>query len=201
MPNLREIWNFKPENHLHWRMLNSSIANFLQYCYSAILNIELHYSKYCKKNIYIFYLTLSPLFCLSSLTLSPLSLISRLCLYRRTQQLQPSTTEHSPRIRNPRICNPRPMIHNWSSASMSSSWSDWSFGFYWSRVLKFRIFLFVGFVDWCVFGWSMKFWVLELMRYCWILFEWFLGFLNLFNGLFLEPRRKWRLQRKLQIEI
>ena len=48
---------------------------FLQYCYSAILNIELHCSKYCKK-IIIFNLTLSPIFCLSSLTLSPLSLTS-----------------------------------------------------------------------------------------------------------------------------
>ena len=47
----------------------------------------------------------------------------------------------------------------------------------------------------------MKFWVFELIGYCWILFEWFLGFLNLFNGLFLEPRWKWRLRRKLQIEI
>ena len=36
-------------------MLNSSIANFLQYCYSAILNIELHYSKYCKKIIIFYY--------------------------------------------------------------------------------------------------------------------------------------------------
>ena len=99
----------------------------------------MHYSKYCKK-IIIFYLTLSPLFCLSSLTLSPLSLISHLCLYHRTQQLQPSTTEHSPRIRDPRICDPRPTIHNRSNASMSSSWSKWSFGFYWSRVVKFRIF-------------------------------------------------------------
>ena len=61
-------------------------------------------------------------------------------------------------------------------------------------------FLFLDFVDWCVFGWSMKFLVFELMGYCWILFEWFLGFLNLFNDLFLEPRRKWRLRRKLQIE-
>ena len=57
------------------------------------------------------------------------------------------------------------------SASMSSSWSEWSFGFYWSQVVKFRIFLFMGFVDWCVFGWSIKFWVFELIGYCWILFE------------------------------
>ena len=28
MSNLREIWNFKPQNHLYWGMLNSSIANF-----------------------------------------------------------------------------------------------------------------------------------------------------------------------------
>ena len=28
MPNRREIWNLKPQNHLHWGMLNSSIANF-----------------------------------------------------------------------------------------------------------------------------------------------------------------------------
>ena len=52
---------------------------FWQYCYSAILNIEFHCSKYCKK-IIIFNLTLSPLFCLSSLTFSPLSVISRPCL-------------------------------------------------------------------------------------------------------------------------
>ena len=82
-------------------MLNISIAKFLQYCYSAILNIELHCSKYCKKYIYIFNLTLSPLFCLSSLTLSPLSLISHPCLsslslHRRTQQPQPSTISRHP---------------------------------------------------------------------------------------------------------
>ena len=28
MSNLREIWNLKPQNHLHWGILNSSIANF-----------------------------------------------------------------------------------------------------------------------------------------------------------------------------
>ena len=59
---------------------------------------------------------------------------------------------------------------------------------------------FVCFVVWCVFGWSMKFWVFDLMGYCWILFKWFLGFLNLFNGLFLEPHWKWRFRQKLQIE-
>ena len=155
-------------------------------------------------------MTLFPLFCLSSLNLSPLSLISRPCLsslslHCRTQQpqpstisrsslvsvshpclfnaesstrnlapyhaiynshLQPSTTEHSPRIRDSQIRdprptiqhgktnsakptrrarwnqhgNPRPTIHNRSNASTSSSWSEWSFGFYWSRVVKFRIF-------------------------------------------------------------
>ena len=42
---------------------------FLQYCYSAILNIELYCSKYCKK-IIIFYLTLSPL-SLSLISISP----------------------------------------------------------------------------------------------------------------------------------
>ena len=99
----------------------------------------MHYSKYCKK-IIIFYLTLSPLFCLSSLTLSPLSLISHLCLYHWTQQPQPSTTEHSRRIRDPRICDPRPTIHNQSNANTSLSWSKWSFGFYWSWVVKFKIF-------------------------------------------------------------
>ena len=76
---------------------------FLQYCYSAILNIELHCSKYCEK-IIIFYLSLSPLFCLSSLTLSPLSLISHPCLsslslHRRTQQPQPSTISCHPQPR------------------------------------------------------------------------------------------------------
>ena len=28
MPNLREIWHFKPQNALHQGMLNPSIANF-----------------------------------------------------------------------------------------------------------------------------------------------------------------------------
>ena len=28
MPNLREIWNFNPQNHIHWGILNNSIANF-----------------------------------------------------------------------------------------------------------------------------------------------------------------------------
>ena len=28
MPNRREIWNLKPQNHLHWGMLNNSITNF-----------------------------------------------------------------------------------------------------------------------------------------------------------------------------
>ena len=56
MPNLREIQNFKPQNHLHQRMLNSSIANFfaiLLQCNSkhriALQCLELHCSKHCKK--------------------------------------------------------------------------------------------------------------------------------------------------------
>ena len=36
-------------------MLNSSIANFFAILYSAILNIELHCSKYCKKIIIFYY--------------------------------------------------------------------------------------------------------------------------------------------------
>ena len=62
---------------------------FLQYCYSAILNIELHCSKYCKK-IIIFYLTLSPLSLISRPCLSSLS------LHRRTQHPQPSTISCHP---------------------------------------------------------------------------------------------------------
>ena len=81
---------------------------FLQYCYSAILNIELHCSKYCKK-IIIFYLTLSPL-----------SLISRLCL----SIAEPNTRNPAPQsTANPtpyhaiehgenQHDNPQPMIHN-----------------------------------------------------------------------------------------
>ena len=49
---------------------------FLQYCYSAILCLELHCSKYCKKVI-IFYLTLSSLSLISRLWLS-LSSVSHL---------------------------------------------------------------------------------------------------------------------------
>ena len=109
---------------------------FLQYYYSAILNIELHCSKYCKKKI-IFYLTLSPL-----------SLISHLCL----SIAEPSTRNPAPQsTANPtpyhaiehgenQHDNPQPMIHNRSSVSTSLSWSEWNFGFYWSRVVKFRIF-------------------------------------------------------------
>ena len=136
MPNLREIWNFKPENHLHWRMLNSSIANFLQYCYSAILNIELHYSKYCKK-IIIFYLTLSPLSLISRLYLSiaepstcnpaPYHAIEHGETNTATPYhdfashgSQPSSTAKP----ISRIRDLRPTIHNWSSASTSSSWSE-----------------------------------------------------------------------------
>ena len=57
---------------------------FLQYCYSVILNIELHYCKYCKK-IIIFYLALSPLSLISvSPSLNPKTIsqrnISYLCL-------------------------------------------------------------------------------------------------------------------------
>ena len=51
-------------------------------------------------------------------------------------------------IHDPRIRDPRPMIYNRSSASTSSSWSEWSFGFYWSQVMKFRIFcLWVMLID------------------------------------------------------
>ena len=56
---------------------------------SAILNIELHCSKYCKK-IIIFYLTLSPLSLISHPCLSSLS------LHRRTQHPQPSTISCHP---------------------------------------------------------------------------------------------------------
>ena len=140
MPNLREIWNFKPENHLHWRMLNSSIANFLQYCYSAILNIELHYSKYCKK-IIIFHLTLSPLSLISRLYLSiaePSTCNPAPYHAIRNSHPQPSTTEHNqpstisrhqarrnqhgdPR---PTIHDPQPTIHNPRSTNLQSTTHD-----------------------------------------------------------------------------
>ena len=96
---------------------------FLQYCYSALLNIELHCRKYCKK-IIIFYLTLSPLslisrLCLSSLTLSPLSLISHLCLsitepstISRHPQQPPVTQHHRAQPTNSRSMTHDPTRQN-----------------------------------------------------------------------------------------
>ena len=57
MSYLREIWHFKAKKLLHQGIVNGSIANFLQYCYSKILKIELYCSQYCKK-IYIYILLL-----------------------------------------------------------------------------------------------------------------------------------------------
>ena len=51
MPNLREIWHFKLQNHLHQRIVNPRIEKFfLQYCYNAILHVELHCCSIVKKN-------------------------------------------------------------------------------------------------------------------------------------------------------
>ena len=88
---LREIWHFKPKKLLHQGIVNGSIANFLQYCYDTILNIELYFSQYCKK-IYFFYssyfleISLSSLSfflfsSLSSFSISP-SALSSLKLHR-----------------------------------------------------------------------------------------------------------------------
>ena len=147
---------------------------FLQYCYSAILCLELHCSKYCKKVI-IFYLTLSSLSLISRLwlSLSSVSHLSSLSLISvspspnpapatqhhitpsatATRNPAPQRTAHEFAIYDPRsntakptwrstthVCDPRPTIHNQSNASTSSSRSEWSFGFYWSRVVKFMIF-------------------------------------------------------------
>ena len=76
---------------------------FLQYCYSAILCLELHCSKYCKK-IITFYLTLSPLSLISRLCLSIVEPknhitakhLSSLSLHHRTQHLQPRTISRHP---------------------------------------------------------------------------------------------------------
>ena len=68
MPNLRTIWHFKPQNALHQRMLNPTIANFfailLQYNSKARIVLQ----QYSKKNIYIFYSLFLPKF-LSSISL------------------------------------------------------------------------------------------------------------------------------------
>ena len=61
MSYLREIWHFKAKKLLHQGIVNGSIVNFLQYCYSKILKIELYCSQYCKKiYIYIFYSSYFP---------------------------------------------------------------------------------------------------------------------------------------------
>ena len=82
---------------------------FLQYCYSAILNIELHCNKYCKKIIIFYLLSLLcsvPYLWLSLLCLSSLVPVSHLShLPRRTQQLRPTNScklvTHESSSRNP----------------------------------------------------------------------------------------------------
>ena len=159
---------------------------FLQYCYSAILNIELHYREYCKK-IIIFYLTLSPLFlisrlCLSSLTLSPLSLISRLCLSSLTLSplslishpclsiAEPSThnpapyhaIEHGENQHN----NPQPMIHDPRSTTgavrvQACHGANEILGF--SEVELWNLGFFV-----CGFCWLMHFRLIYLVLGVWV---------------------------------
>ena len=86
MQYLREIWNFKLQNHLHWRMLNSSIL-------SDSLSFVSHLS------------SLS----LISDSLSSVSPSPNPTPYHaiRNSHPQPSTTEHNPRIRDP-----QPMIQH-----------------------------------------------------------------------------------------
>ena len=108
---------------------------FLQYCYSAILNIELHYSKYCKK-IIIFYLTLSPLSLISRLYLSiaePSTCNPAPYHAIRNSHRNPapqSTTNLAPyhAIKhdetNTAIHDPRSMIHNPRSTNLQSTTHD-----------------------------------------------------------------------------
>ena len=158
---------------------------FLQYCYSAILNIELHCSKYCKK-IIIFYLTLSPL-----------SLISRLCLSiaePNTRNLAPQSTanptpyhaiEHSENQHD----NPQPMIHDPRSTTgavrvQACHGANEILGFIEVELWNLGFFV-------CGFCLLMRFWLIyEVLGvwvdgYCWTISP---------------PRRKWRLRRKLQRE-
>ena len=91
---------------------------FWQYCYSAILNIELHCSKYCKK-IIIFYLSLSlsSVSHLSSLSLqspspnlisvSPISIAEPSTISRHPQQ-PPATQHHRAQPLHRRTQNPQP---------------------------------------------------------------------------------------------
>ena len=59
----------------------------------------------------------------------------------------------------------------------------------------------------CGFCWLMCFWLIYEVLGVWVDgllldFVWMIsGFLKIFNGLFLEPRQKWMLRWKLQIEI
>ena len=86
MPNLRTIWHFKPQNALHQRMVNPTIANFfailLQYNSKAKIVLQ-QYSKknnilftFFSRNFSLLYLIISVLFSLFLLCFSICSLFS-----------------------------------------------------------------------------------------------------------------------------
>ena len=54
MPNVRRIWHFKPQSTQIWNCKTQVLQFFLQYCYNAILKVELHCSSIVNIYIYIY---------------------------------------------------------------------------------------------------------------------------------------------------
>ena len=113
----------------------------------------MHCNKYCKK-IIIFYLTLSPLFCLSSLTLSPLSLISCPCL----SIAKPSSRNPAPQSTAQEFAIHEFVIHNPRSTTRAMRvrahhGANEVLGFIEAELWNLGFFV-------CGFCWLMRFWLI-----------------------------------------
>ena len=143
-------------------MLNISIAKFLQYCYSAILNIELHYSKYCKKNIYIYFIWLSLLCSVSHLWLSLLYLSSLVSV----SIAEPSSCNLAPQSTAQEFATHEFAIHDpWSTTGAVRVWARHGanevLGFIEAELWNLGFFV-------CGFCWLMHFWLIYEVLGVWV---------------------------------
>ena len=167
---LREIWHFKPKKLLHQGIVNGSIANFLQYCYDTILNIELYFSQYCKK-IYFFYSSYFPRnFSLILFIFSTLFSLFLLCFSIYSLLSEASSPKFLTHLQNfsPISHNLSLISHRTTSLSLHQYWvlDFWGWrlevGLAWIDELGLDRWAGIGWW-WVWIGWSMglKWWI------CW----------------------------------
>ena len=80
MPNVRQIWHFKPQTALHQEMLNPTIANFFAILLQCNSKVRIALQQYSK--IYIYFIPpFSPAIYLSSISLFQFSSLSSLLCF------------------------------------------------------------------------------------------------------------------------